>query len=354
VLMQAPKNGFFYVLDRDTGKLISAKPFVKVTWASGVDLQSGRPVEAANARFTHGPFEMWPGNNGGHSWLPMSFSPAAGLVYLPASDRPNILQDLPDLKSWRPSKVNSVNGGVGGDFEPALPGAGRSWLIGWDPLRQQPAWRVPTPGFWAGGVMSTAGNLVFQGQIDRKFNAYDARSGKLLWSFPAGAPVLAPPITYSVGGKQYVTVLTGAGVSGTVYGRSQQSFNLRYDEPRRVLTFVLDGKAKLPPQRPPAPLTPPADPDFKPDAALASRGAAVFNGACVGCHGFGAIAGGHAPDLRAAAIVLDPATFRAIVKDGALVAGGMPQFGEFSDADLAALRQYIRTEAQGLRVARAK
>ena len=332
VLMQAPKNGFFYVLDRDTGKLLSAKPFVKVTWATGVDLKTGRPIETPNARYTHGPFEIWPGTQGGHNWLPMSFSPRTGLVYLPASDRPNIMQDAPNLKSWRPSTVNKVDDGVVGDFEPDLPGAGRSWLLGWDPVRQRPRWRVPTPGIWSGGVMSTAGGLVFQGQIDRKFNAYDAQTGKLLWSFAAGSPVLAPPITYRAGGKQYVTVLTGSGVSGAVYGRSQQAFNLRADEPRRVLTFVLDGRAKLPATPSPAPLRPPADPDYWPDAALAAQGSA-----------------GYAPDLRAAPVVLDAAAFRAIVKGGALVSAGMPQFGEFSDSDIGALRQYIRQQAQPLR-----
>ena len=354
VLMQAPKNGFFYVLDRDTGKLLSAKPFVKVTWATGVDLNTGRPIETPNARYTHGPFEIWPGAQGGHNWLPMSFSPRTGLVYLPASDRPNIMQDAPNLKSWRPSTVNKVDDGVAGDFEPDLPGAGRSWLLAWDPVRRRPSWRTPTPGIWSGGVMSTAGGLVFQGQIDRKFNAYDARTGKLLWSFAAGGPVLAPPITYSAGGRQYVTVLTGTGVSGAVYGRSQQAFDLRADEPRRVLTFVLNGRAKLPATPSPAPLRPPADPDYRPDAALAAQGSAVFNGNCSACHGFGAIAAGYAPDLRAAPVVLDAATFRSIVKGGALVSAGMPRFGEFSDSDIGALRQYIRQQAQALRVSAAR
>lgn len=352
VLMQAPKNGFFYVLDRDNGQLLSADPIAKVSWAKRIDLKTGRPVEAANARFQNGPFELWPGTQGAHNWLPMAFSPETRLVYIPQSDRPNIMQDLPDLAAWRPSKVNQINGGVTGDFEPKLPGAGRSALIAWDPVQQRVIWRVPTPGVWAGGVMATAGHLLFQGQIDGRFNAYDARDGKRLWSYAAGGPVLAPPISWRADGRQYVTVLTGSGVSGAVYGRSQQAFNLRYDTPRRILTFALDATAKLPPTQPPAPLAPPPDPKFQADAALATAGRAMFDGNCSGCHGFTAIAAGHAPDLRASPLPLDAAAFDKVVRGGLLVPAGMPRFEEFSDEQLAALRHYIRTRAADLRAGR--
>ncbi len=156
VLMQAPKNGFFYVLDRETGKLLSAEPFAKVTWASHIDLKTGRPVEAPNARYAKGSFELWPGPTGAHSWLPMAFSPQTGLVYIPASDRPMVINDDGvDLKGWRWPGHNIVDGGTRGDFNPDLPGASMSYLVAWNPVTQKPAWKVQTPGFWGGGVMAT-------------------------------------------------------------------------------------------------------------------------------------------------------------------------------------------------------
>ena len=349
VLMQAPKNGFFYVLDRDTGKLLSADPIAKTTWASHIDLKTGRPVEAPNARFTEGPFELWPGTNGAHSWLPMAFSPETGLVYIPVSNRPNIMFDAPDIKNWKPSTTNQIDVGLWGDFEPDLPGAMRSYLIAWDPVRRRAVWRVPTPGMWDGGVMATAGNLVFQGQIDGRFNAYDARTGTRVWSFDAGAPVLAPPITWRAGGKQYVTVLSGSGVSGAVFGKTQRRFNLRHDEPRRVLTFALDGKAALARPQLPAPLVPPNDPEFRANSRLAAMGDGLFNGTCAGCHGFMAIAAGHGPDLRASAVLTDAGAFASIVQGGALVPAGMPRYEELTDEQLEAMRHYLRGRAADLR-----
>jgi len=295
---------------------------------------------------------LWPGTQGAHSWLPMAFSPLTRLVYLPKSERPNIMEDAPDLASWRPSHVNKIDGGVSGDFEPKLPGADRSELIAWDPVARRVVWRVETPGVWAGGVIATAGNLVFQGQLDGRFNAYDARTGQRRWSFNARSPVLAPPITWAAKGRQYITVLTGSGASGAVFGRSQQQFNLRFDMARRVLTFALDAKGKLPPTPPPAQLVAPADPGFRPDPALALSGRIVFDGNCSGCHGFTAIGAGHAPDLRTSAIPLDPGALDAVVRGGALVPAGMPRFEEFTDEQMTALRHYIRTRAADLRAGR--
>ncbi|MDB5424968.1 MAG: alcohol dehydrogenase [Phenylobacterium sp.] len=332
VLMQAPKNGFFYVLDRANGKLISAERFAKVTWASKIDLASGRPVEVDAARY-HGKaaFEMWPGPTGAHNWLPMAFSPKTGLVYIPTSDRPVIFGD------------------TASNYDPDLPGANKSFLQAWDPVRGKAVWRVETPGMWGGGAIATGGGLVFQGQIDHRFNAYDATSGKRLWSFDARAPVVAPPITFEVKGVQYVTVLTGYGVSAGVFGRSVQAFNLDYRTmPRRVLTFAVGGKAALPPA-PKAPvMTAPADPDYAADQGRWTKGLIGYSINCANCHGFDAIAAGAAPDLRGSPIPHAKDAFQSIVRGGVLIARGMPGFPDVPPDQVEDIRFYLRARAQEL------
>ena len=170
VLLQAPKNGFFYVLDRATGKLISAKPFAKVTWASSIDMRTGRPVENPGIRY-HGKlgmFELWPGARGAHSWLPQSYSPLTGLVYLPVIEGATLIGDEGvDLKH----QPKTLGMGVNAIPDPELPGARRSFLKAWDPVAQKARWTVELPGNWPGGTMATAGNLVFQGRMDGKLAA---------------------------------------------------------------------------------------------------------------------------------------------------------------------------------------
>ncbi|WP_311270470.1 PQQ-dependent dehydrogenase, methanol/ethanol family [Sphingobium sp. WCS2017Hpa-17] len=345
VLMTAPKNGFFYVIDRTNGKLISAEPFVKVSWAKRIDLKTGRPVEDPDARYPDGKtFTMWPGPVGAHTWLPMAFNPKAGLVYIPAIEMATSYNDVGITKAnWVRAPGNAVDGAAIPNFvvKDAGPTNATSALVAWDPVRQRAAWKVPTPGPWNGGVMTTAGNLVFQGRIDGQFNAYAADSGKPLWRFAAQAPVTAPPISYAVNGKQYVTVITGMGTSGAAFGALLPvSIDYR-TQARRILTFALDGKATLP-KADVVPLTPIADPAFKPDPVVEARGMLTYARHCAVCHGVDVIAAGHAPDLLASAVPLDPMAFATVVRDGALVTNGMPRFEEFGDAELAALRQYIR------------
>ncbi|CAN5213335.1 PQQ-dependent methanol/ethanol family dehydrogenase [soil metagenome] len=345
VLMTAPKNGFFYVIDRISGKLISAEPFVKVSWAKRIDLRTGRPVEDPDARYPDGKtFTMWPGPIGAHTWLPMAFNPRAGLVYIPAIEMATSYNDVGITKAnWVRAPGNSVDGAAIPNFlvKDAGPTNGTSALVAWDPVRQRAAWKVKTPGPWNGGVMTTAGNLVFQGRIDGQFNAYAADSGKTLWSFAAQAPVTAPPISFAVNGRQYVTVITGMGTSGAAFGALLPvSIDYR-TQARRILTFAIGGKAGLPKSNAAA-VTPIADPGFAPDAAAETAGMVTYLRHCAVCHGVDVIAAGHAPDLRASPVPLDAATFAAVVREGALVANGMPRFEEFDDATLAGLRQYIR------------
>ena len=347
VLMTAPKDGFFYVIDRTNGKLISAEPFAKVNWASKIDTATGRPVEMPNIRYESGSFTIWPGPVGAHSWQPMSFNQKLGLVYLPTIELPAGYNDTKiNPETWVRTPGNAVDGGVEPDFSPNLPGAGTSSLQAWDPIRQKAVWRVSTPSFWNGGTMTTAGNLVFQGQIDSKFNAYAADTGRLLWSYNAGAAVIAPPISYSVGGKQYVTVLSGNDTSGAAFAVLYQQYGIEYQtQKRRVLTFMLDGRATLPTPPPPAKFEPISDPGFHDDPVSAKRGEKTYNLYCAVCHGVAVIGGGHAPDLRASSVPLDSDTFKSVVHKGALVSNGMPKFEEFPDDQLNDLRQFIRSEA---------
>jgi quinohemoprotein ethanol dehydrogenase len=347
VLMTAPKNGFFYVIDRSDGRLISAEPFAKVTWASKIDIATGRPVEFPNIRYENGETTIWPGPVGAHGWQPMSFNEKTGLVYLPTIELPAGYNDKGiDPRTWQRTPGNAVDNGVVPSFTPNLPGAGTSYLQAWDPVHQRSVWKVPTPSFWNGGTLTTGGNLVFQGQIDGKFNAYAADTGKLVWSFAAGAAVIAPPISYGVAGTQYVTVLSGNDTSGSAFGVLYQQYGIGYrTQKRRILTFMLDATASLPPIAPPAQVVAAEDVDYRADAPAAARGMTTYNLHCAVCHGVAVVAGGHAPDLRASAIPPVASSFDAVVRGGVLVANGMPRFEEFSNAQLSDLREFIRSEA---------
>ena len=344
VLLQAAKNGFFYVLDRDTGKLLSAEKFAKVTWAERVDLATGRPVETANARYQSGETLIWPGSLGAHSWQPMSFDPKTGLVYIPGRDVPGYYNDKGiDPKTWQMGRDGTF--GVNVLTDDAPPDAGQGWLVAWDPLRQVQAWRLALPGVISGGTMATEGGLVFQANAGGEFAAYDARSGRKLWTFDMGVGGNAPPITYSVRGRQYVSVLAGWSGQAMMLGSlSAQHGWVGREHPRRLLIFALDGKARLPPAAPPARPTPLAEPELTLDPIRVERGKKLFNH-CVSCHGLGAVAGGYAPDLRASSILTSPTALDTIVRQGTLESSGMPKFAELTTDDLEDLRHFVRSRA---------
>lgn len=350
VLMTAPKNGFFYVLDRDTGKLISAEPYVKTTWATHIDLATGRPVEAPGIRYENGRSSFSPSPIGAHSWLPMAFSPQNRLVYIPAIDlQVSYTDDGVDLKNWKRTPGMTLDFGVVAEINPQPGAVSNSALVAWDPVTQKQAWRVPTPAHFPGGVMATAGNLVFQGQIDGQFKAYDGRSGKALWAFDAGAAIVAPPISYAVNGEQYVTVLSGFGTSGAYLSNLIEDYRIDYaTQARRVLTFKLGGEAKLAPKVAYV-RTALDDPDFKADPQAEARGVAGYVARCLVCHGGYAVGGGVAPDLRTSGSILSDDSFAPIVHDGLLVSRGMPQFAELDRAARDDIRQFLRKRAADLR-----
>lgn len=348
VLMHAPKNGFFYVIDRDTGKLISAKPFARVTWASGIDAD-GRPIETPEARYPHGETLVWPGGTGAHNWMAMSYSPTNRLVFIPKLELPGYYSEK-GVKpaTWKaPPRVALETG-----FDPFdstnMPPATKDKvgaLVAWDPVAQKARWSVPQLAAYNGGVASTGGNLVFQGDGEGKFTAYAADTGKPLWSFDAQNGILGQPIVYRAKGRQYVTVMTGYGAIASGMGPLSAQLGWDYrNQKRRLLTFAIGGKATLPPVERPM-LEVLDDPAAKIDMAQVARGARAFN-YCLPCHGAGAVAGGGAPDLRMSPAVIDAATFEEVVRGGALVSAGMPKFDELGASDLADLRMFIRYRAR--------
>jgi quinohemoprotein ethanol dehydrogenase len=349
VIMQAPKNGFLYVLDRTNGQLISAQKIAKVTWATKIDIATGRPVETPAARFPGGQdFELWPNVSGAHSWAPSAYSPQSGLLYVPLMEGGVILNDRNySAASWKRKPGNAFDeafDAAGGITDP-LQDTG--WLLAIDPATHQVKWKLRHLMVRNGGLLATSGELVFQGLGGaEKLDAYAAQSGQQLWSFPTQAPVFSAPITYLAHGRQYVTILVG---SGTVAGffplaRKEDAGSQK----KRVLTFALGGDATLPPQLI-ADFKAVNDPTYRPDPALAQLGAPIYGHYCTPCHGGAAVSGGTAPDLRASSMPLSEGAFDTIVHGGALTAKGMPRFEEFDATEIEALRQYLRSRADDAR-----
>jgi quinohemoprotein ethanol dehydrogenase len=352
VLMEMPKNGFFYVLDRNTGKLLSADKIGKVTWAQSIDLQTGRPVENPHARFPEGEsFTLFPGMGGAHTWLPSAYNQQSGLMYMPVSEVGLGMNDRGVPSNWKRLPGNLLDAGLNFDLniQTREGVAAASYLVAWDAQARHEVWRVETPGGWNGGVLATAGQLVFQGNAIGKFSAYDGATGKLAWQFDAQAPVLAPPITYFANGRQYVTVLSGISTSAGAIARNLPKIFDYRTQPRRVLTFALGGTAQLP-QVMQQSIVAVKDPGYKADDAAAARGAFVYATHCIHCHGPNVIAAGSAPDLRSSSAITDAAAFELIVRKGILVPNGMPRWEDMNDGEVADVRQYLRSQATDYRV----
>ncbi|MGQ3176475.1 MAG: hypothetical protein ACT6SC_02615 [Blastomonas fulva] len=341
--MQAPKNGFFYVLDRKTGKLLSAKAFVPQTWADHIDLATGRPVMSENAYYQNGAKVMSPASVGGHNWQPMSYSPRTGLVYIPTV-RWSMRYDQDPAFKFRPGA--ELNQGAAISLDPAAPW-GTGALIAWDPLRQREVWRVPQPEMINGGTIATAGDLVFAGDAHGTFSAFGARDGKRLWSFKQPSGILAAPASYSIDGVQYIAVLVGKG--GGAMGLPDVN---RPRIPRlngRMLVFKLGGKAKLPdmPAADELPLDPPA---LTAAADVVQGGATQYGRYCTVCHGDAAIQasgrGGIIPDLRYSGTLASAENWQTIVHGGALKDNGMVSFASvMTKPQIDSIRHYVIARA---------
>jgi alcohol dehydrogenase (cytochrome c)/quinohemoprotein ethanol dehydrogenase len=348
VLMQAPKNGIFYVLDAATGALISAEPFTEIAWASGVDLATGRPIEKPEARYnmTGKPFFSSHNPNGAHTWHSMAFSPETGLVYLPIHGSPFVYGQPASFEPLQMASNIGLDFGGNAALDPAEvfeQTYGR--LIAWDPVNQREVWRVEREGPANGGALATAGGIVFQGTGSGRFTALDAASGAELWSTGTGTGVIAAPMTYEVDGEQYVALMVGTGGS---WGQIAGPTNMKgYMLPNvsRLLVYKLDGTATLPAT------TPTVRPPLDPPASTASSeqiaaGAPLYAIYCGGCHGGGVVSSGILPDLRHSAYIADAQAFRSVLLDGALQAKGMASFDAvFEPDDVEGIRAYIVARA---------
>jgi quinohemoprotein ethanol dehydrogenase len=359
VLMQANKNGFFYVIDRSTGKLISAEKFAHVTWADHIDLSTGRPVEAPGMRPV-GPsspvINVWPWENGAHSWPSMSFNPKTGLVYIPGMDAKQIFDARGiDPNTYQADRVEMWTGysDVIGRDQTASKADGdtfrqAAWLKAWDPRTNREVWKAEQPGLWAGGTLTAAGGLVFIGQANGDLAAFDASTGEKLWHYNCGRPISASPISYTVDGVQYVAVLVGWGGGPAIEGFMSDPGGLRMtyrDGGRGLFVFALDGKASEPVHAV-AKVVPIDVPEFRPDDEKVKRGEHLFDNNCNYCHGTDALSGGQAPDLRASPLAADRKTLGEIVLNGILQLRGMPKYPDFSDQDVDAIYHYIRWRAR--------
>lgn len=345
VLMQASKDGFFYVLDRMSGEFISAQNFAYVNWTKRLDPKTGRPQPNPDAEYLAAPRLIFPSMAGAHSWQPMSYDPATGLVYIPALEAPMVYIETAN----RPAGLIEGNFTVAGlfaeDFDPeslstlfgplptldelahdAPKGAAHSVgvLKAWNPTLQKLVWQRPSATFWNGGVLSTAGGIVVQGDAAGFLNVYDAASGELLKALDVGTSIMAAPMTYRVAGKQYIAVMAGYGGGPGLYSPfPPASAAYRFGNEGRIVAFALDGAA--PPMPPPVTEAPFAQPPPRTGTAQAiAHGEVLYSRYCGRCHVFGR---GELPDLRRLAAATHT-VFYDIVLRGIYAARGMGRFDD--------------------------
>ncbi len=350
VLMQAPKNGFFYVLDRATGKLLSADKYQPVNWASGVDMATGKPIEDPKARYLETPFQAIPGPLGSHNWHPMAFSPQTGLVYIPAHTLPSLYADEAE-HTFRPGFWNTGTEFAGAGPTPALNErlAGRAalkgQLVAWDPVARKPAWTHDYATPWNGGILATAGGLVFQGSLDGKFRAFDAAKGTPVWETDALYPVMSGPMSYEIDGEQYIAVTAGWGTALPLTGGGDAIPKIGSAEMGRVLVYKIGGKAALPAYEVFEVDEVPAADDFGSAQQLAN-GRVLYDRNCMVCHGPLVVSSGAVQDLRWAQAPGAKQDFASVVLEGRLASAGMASFAAtLSPADAESVRAYIINRA---------
>ncbi len=348
VIMQAPKNGFFYVLDRATGELISAEKYAPATWASHVDMATGRPVETPNADHSAEARSTRPAPFGGHNWQPMAYNEAAGLVYIPAMENLATYSTAQQF-AYRPGGHwnTGQNGAIGLPVDnPHLIRAMlrrlfTGHLLAWDPVGQREAWRVEHPTMWNGGVLTTATNLLFQGTGDGRLVAYRADDGMRLWQTDTQTGVVAPPISYAVDGVQHIAVMAGWGGAAALSVELPEAAS---GAGGRLLVYRLGGTAELPPA--PAPQAVGEPPLVTASDAQIEQGRALYNEHCGRCHGINLLASGLVPDLRDMTAAT-PEAFDAIVLQGAYEPLGMVSFADvLSTQESRAIFGYVASAAR--------
>ena len=339
VVMQAPKNGYFYVLDAASGELISAKPIVPLNWSTGIDMKTGRPIMNPAARYdvTGKGFIQIPYFGGAHNWHPMAYSPQTGLVYIPAMEvsYPFVVTHEDDNPMGQKLSISFAKSAQMLRDPKAL-NVNQGYLLAWDPVNQKEVWRVPHDNGRSGGALATAGGIVFAGNSKaQEFAAYRADTGERLWGQGAQTGVLAGPSTFEVDGEQYVAVVAGYRLTGNYWAPNYS----------RVLVYKLGGTAKLPDAAPDPQqvLNPP--PAFGTRAVVA-HGQELYGRFCGTCHGSEGFSRGMFPDLRYAGAINSAEAFKAIVIDGALKQNGMVSFAQaLKPEEPEAIRAYLVSKA---------
>ena len=349
VIMQAPKNGFFYVIDRTNGELISAENYVPINWATHVDMETGRPVENPANNYFDTPALTTPGPLGGHNWQPMAFNPDTGLVYIPAQEMLFVYSHDKDFeynpKTWNTGQQIEMTYLPKNPDELAMVDkATFGYLLAWDPVAQKEVWREQYQRPWSGGLLSTAGDLVLQGTSDGRFIAFDAASGEILWSVDTGQGIIAPPITYMIDDEQYIAVQVGYGGAYALAG-AFPSANKNPAQDGRMLVFKLGGEEMSPPAQSIAKVNP-VVPSMTTDALTIARGEYEYHEHCQFCHGAGVIGGGVIPDLR----YLDEIghkTFLGVILGGMHSEKGMASFKDVLSLEQAnQIQAYIISQAK--------
>ena len=346
VLMQAPKNGFFYVLDRKTGQFISAEKIAPVNWASGIDPKTGRPNINPAAHFGTDPVLVMPSPGGAHNWFPMAYSPRTKLAYLPTYEWGMVYALDPDFKP-KPFRSNGGWGGYTGDalkkraaLQAEANKSEKAFLTAWDPVAQKVVWKVQLPRHGNGGVMVTASDLVFEGTTKQTFAAFDARNGKVLWEMPVQSAPVGGAITYMLDGVQYVAVNAGWGG-----GAAQIERGAGTELPRaaaRLLVFKVGGNVQLPPIKPEEKA--PEPPRSSASEATIARGAVLYAQTCQVCHGQQAMGG--VKDLRKMTAETH-GKFNDIVLKGLYAEKGMANFSDLLKPDeVEAIHAYLIARAQ--------
>ena len=349
VIMQAPKNGFFYVIDRTNGELISAENYVPINWATHVDMETGRPVENPANNYFDTPALTTPGPLGGHNWQPMAFNPDTGLVYIPAQEMLFVYSHDKDFeynpKTWNTGQQIEMTYLPKNPDELAMVDkATFGYLLAWDPVAQKEVWREQYQRPWSGGLLSTAGDLVLQGTSDGRFIAFNAASGEILWSVDTGQGIIAPPITYMIDEEQYIAIQVGYGGAYALAG-AFPSANKNPAQNGRMLVFKLGGEEMSPPVQSIAKVNP-VVPSMTTDALTIARGEYEYHEHCQFCHGAGVIGGGVIPDLR----YLDEVghkTFLGVILGGMHSEKGMASFKDVLSLEQAnQIQAYIISQAK--------
>ncbi|HTB30365.1 MAG TPA: PQQ-dependent dehydrogenase, methanol/ethanol family [Steroidobacteraceae bacterium] len=359
VIMQADKNGYYYVLDRSSGALLSASPFAYVSWARGIDPKTGRPIVDPSAEYVRGPALVYPSEAGAHTWQPMAYDPERALTYISVQEAGNVLIETSGRRAglvegqfttpafppeaYDPTAMRSLYGDLPplADLERPIKTdpASRGFLRAYSVKEHRVTWEAQTATAWDGGVLATAGGLVFQGDANGNLNAYGSDTGERLASIPLGTSMMAAPMTYRVNGVQYVAIIAGYGGGAVItgYPLDPASAAYRYGNEGRIIALKVGG--------PPAPLphlrTDSPFPDLPPrptDQRQIAAGEVLYNRYCSRCHVMGR---GNLPDLRR----VEPGThalFSTIVLGGAFAAKGMGRFDDvLSPADVDAIHAYV-------------